>query len=187
MEKLVIVFAAAAFVLVTNASLIDVLNAVHNSPAFHNLSHADQLLIVEMVAETEAGELKQYIDQVGFHNVIALIDRLPEAEAHLFMHYLVQELQIEEHMNATQPVGKRDLAELLTAVKNNPTFLHISPANQELVIKLLTAAESNTLTALVDQIGYSSILALVDVLPEADRHLFTKYLYQHLQAEQTVG
>ena len=63
----------AAFAL-TNGSLLDALTAVHANPAFHTLQPAEQVLIIELIAEVEAGELKSYIDQVGFHHVLAIID-----------------------------------------------------------------------------------------------------------------
>ena len=74
MKSMLILLAFSATLCVSSASLIDALYAVHNSPAFKQLSHHDQILIIELIAETEAGELKAYIDRVGFHTVLAVID-----------------------------------------------------------------------------------------------------------------
>ena len=60
---------------VASASLIDLLKTVHQNPAFNTLPHKTQVLIIELISETEAGELKSYIDLVGFQNVISVLDR----------------------------------------------------------------------------------------------------------------
>lgn len=74
MKTLLLICVCATSLAVSSASLIDALKAVHNSPAFHNLTHEDQILVIELVAETEAGELKAFVDTVGFHKVLAVID-----------------------------------------------------------------------------------------------------------------
>ena len=58
-----------------SASLINILKTVHQNPTFSHLPHATQIIIIELIAETEAGELKNYIDLVGFQHVLAAIDR----------------------------------------------------------------------------------------------------------------
>ena len=60
---------------IASASLIDMLKSIHQSPSFKQLPHRSQIILIEMLAETEAGELKSYIDLVGFENVINIIDR----------------------------------------------------------------------------------------------------------------
>ena len=59
---------------VASASLIDVLKTVHQNPTFKTLPQRSQILIIELIAETEAGEVKNYIDIVGFEKVISVID-----------------------------------------------------------------------------------------------------------------
>ena len=59
---------------VASASLIDMLKAVHQNPSFKTLPQRSQILIIELIAETEAGEVKNYIDIVGFEKVISVID-----------------------------------------------------------------------------------------------------------------
>ena len=60
---------------VASASLLDMLKAVHQNPEFKRLPQDSQVLIIELIAETEAGDLKNYIDLVGFEKVIDVIDR----------------------------------------------------------------------------------------------------------------
>ncbi|XP_060580946.1 uncharacterized protein LOC132737629 [Ruditapes philippinarum] len=185
MKSLLCLFVFLASLYVSSASLIDALNAAHNSPAFKNLTHPEQLLIIELLAETEAGELKQYIDSVGFHNVLAVIDKLPQAEAHLLTNYLINELAKEENQGSGA-LGKRSirsLVEVLNTAKADPAFQQLSQANQTLIIQMLTAAENNTLTAHIDQIGYSTVLRIIDMLPVKEKHLLEQYIFQHLRAE----
>ena len=73
-NALLYVFGCACLLITAKATLLDSLNAVHSNPAFKTLSPADQILIIELIAEVEMGEVKAYIDQVGFHHVISVID-----------------------------------------------------------------------------------------------------------------
>ena len=74
MNSMLILYLLFVTLCVSSASLIDALYTAHNTPAFKQLSHEDQILVIELIAETEAGELKQYIDRVGYHSVLAVID-----------------------------------------------------------------------------------------------------------------
>ena len=58
----------------TSATFLDTLHQVHASDAFNNLTHSDQVLVLELLSEAQAGELKIYVDDVGFENVLALLD-----------------------------------------------------------------------------------------------------------------
>ncbi|XP_052780486.1 uncharacterized protein LOC128217387 [Mya arenaria] len=181
-----VLFAAAVLVCVwfpASCTLLDILNTVHNSPSFQNLTGPEQLVLVEMVAETEAGEIHNYIKTVGFSTVLAIIAKLPADEAHLLNQYLIEELNKEEHH---APVGRRDLAETLTAAKNDPAFQNLTAPQQQLILTTLTHAESMNLTKFVEQTGYGTILTIIDILPEPEMHLFENYLIQHLQHEKAI-
>ena len=72
LEVLLVSFICIGF---ASASLVDVLNSLHQNQNFKLLNASAQVLIVELIAATEANELKYYIDTVGFSKVLNMIDR----------------------------------------------------------------------------------------------------------------
>ena len=73
--KLEVLLASFICIGLASASLVDVLNSLHQNQNFKLLNQTAQILIVELIAATEANELKNYIDTVGFSKVLNMIDR----------------------------------------------------------------------------------------------------------------
>ncbi|KAH3817157.1 uncharacterized protein LOC127882418 [Dreissena polymorpha] len=174
--------------LAASGSLLDLLKVIHSSPLFATMSPGEQLVLVELFAETEAGELHNYINHVGFSTVLAVIAKLPDNESHGLTQYLIAELNKEEHHTAKSgsTVGRRDLVTVLAAARQDPAFQHLQADQQQLILTTLTHAESLNLTKFINQIGYGTILSVIDIIPEPERHMFEAYLIQHLEYEKKI-
>ena len=70
--------------------------------------------------------------------------------------YTVQEIHV------LQAVGRRDLTSVLHQVMANAEFQRLPLVDQNMVKGIVTAAENGTLSAYVQQVGYSTLLTLFD-------------------------
>ncbi|XP_041372250.1 uncharacterized protein LOC121385579 [Gigantopelta aegis] len=78
-------------------SLINLLKHVHRQPYFHQLPESEQLLLVELLAEGQVGQLDHFIKTVGADRIRTLANHLPDNEKHHLIQY------IKTHHESTKP------------------------------------------------------------------------------------
>lgn len=164
--------------------LLIVLQGMHHSNTFHQLPTNYKLMLVELLAAAEVDAVTHYIDTVGFDKFLLLVDAITKinaTEAHMFEHYMIQELNQESPDGSGQSaIGrKRSLTDFLNKVHQNPSVQALSPDEQALLDELLRAAQSHTLTPIIHREGYAKIIQLIeDISTQSDTHLFISYLVE---------
>ncbi|XP_046342873.2 uncharacterized protein LOC124123731 isoform X1 [Haliotis rufescens] len=86
---------------VVSADLLSLLKRVHNSNTFVHMPHYEQLLLVELMAEAEMGQLTQYIHTVGMSRISTMMQHIPQHEADLLTQYLKEHMTGEAHPGST--------------------------------------------------------------------------------------
>ncbi|XP_060072854.1 uncharacterized protein LOC132552678 [Ylistrum balloti] len=161
------------------------LQVVHSSHTFHHLPATEQLILVELVAAAKTNTVTHYVDRVGFDRILQFLDhvnQINQHEAHRLEKYLIQEFGEEE--TSTAATVRRDLQSVLATMTSNDAFQHLSSSDQNLMLDLAKAAEHGNVTALIDQVGYSKVLALVEhITAPAETHTFLQYLASHMAKE----
>ncbi|OWF50705.1 uncharacterized protein LOC110450103 [Mizuhopecten yessoensis] len=166
--------------------LLVVLQAMHHSNTFRQLPTMEKVILVEMLAAAESDQITHYVDTIGFDRVLLFLDhvnRYNQTEAHLLEKYLIQELA-EEETTPSATTFRRSLQSVIHTITSNDAFQHLSDTDQTLMLDLAEAAEHGNATALVNQVGYSKILALVEhIMSPAETHVFLQYLVSHIEKE----
>ncbi|XP_062591152.1 uncharacterized protein LOC134252678 [Saccostrea cucullata] len=169
--------------------LLIVLQNMHQSNTYHQLTTQQKIFLVELLAAAEVDAVTHYIDTVGFDKFLLFLDvvtKINATEAHLLEHYMVQELNQENPDGTGQGVvgRKRDLAKFLATVQQNPAVQSLPPSDQALLDELLRAAETHTLTPVIHREGYAKIVQLIeDIGTPTETHTFISYMVSHLNQE----
>ncbi|XP_067687609.1 uncharacterized protein [Haliotis asinina] len=87
---------------VVSADLLNILKAIHKSDAFQHMPHYEQLLLVELMAEAEMGQVTKYINTVGMERISKMVQHLPQHDADLFTKYLKDHMTAEAHPGSSQ-------------------------------------------------------------------------------------
>ncbi|XP_069131656.1 uncharacterized protein [Argopecten irradians] len=81
-------------------------------------------------------------------------------------------------------VGRRSLQNIINTMTGNAAFQQLSSEDQSLMLNLAKAAENGTVTAYIEQVGYSKVFALVEhISSPAETHVFLHYMSTHIAAE----
>merc|ERR1712121_369261 len=72
---------------------------------------------------------------------------------------------------------------LIQNLEIQPFFKALSDTDRVLTFEMLTAAETNNLAGLLDELGYVLLLKYLDALPKDFSHRFITYSIEHLEKE----
>ncbi|RUS83490.1 hypothetical protein EGW08_008740, partial [Elysia chlorotica] len=81
---------------------------------------------------------------------------------------------------ATTVLVRADFVTFLKEIQSHQDFQTLSTDDKTLFFELVMAAETDTLTELIDRVGLLSVLELVDALSYADASKFSAYLAESL-------
>ncbi|XP_061181506.1 uncharacterized protein LOC133190052 [Saccostrea echinata] len=169
--------------------LLSVLQGMHHSHTFRQLSTHDKILLVELLAAAEVDAVTHYIDTIGFDKFLVFLDvvtKINATEAHMLEHYMIQELNQENQGGSGQNVigRKRDLVAFLARIHKFPAVQSLSASDQALLDELLRASETHTLTPVIHREGYARIVQLIeDIGTPTETHAFISYMVSHLNQE----
>ncbi|XP_076468823.1 uncharacterized protein LOC143299477 [Babylonia areolata] len=77
--------------------------------------------------------------------------------------------------------------DLIRELEQQPFFRDFSTENRVLTFEMLTAAETQNLTPLLNKLGYIQLFKYLDLLPAEYSHQFISYSIVHLEQEAAAS
>ncbi|XP_046542718.1 uncharacterized protein LOC124253045 [Haliotis rubra] len=165
----------------------DYLKDIRKSHEFQYIPIEEQALFEKLVSAAEQGstELTAFIKAQTFDKIIRLIDYLDDDDIPHFEGYLAY------HLGGTI-LGKRQSgSDLFNFLKDLELIKKIdddlSPADLQMFLQLVYAAEHNTLTQYINKTGYGNVLELMAQIDDDEAHGFDQLIIRHLEYEASLA
>ncbi|XP_067684215.1 uncharacterized protein [Haliotis asinina] len=164
----------------------DYLKDIQKSHEFQYMSMDAQTLFRNLISAAEQGSaaLTAFIKAETFDKIIRLIDHLDEDDIPHFEGYLAA------HLNGG--IGKRQTGSDLFNFMRDLQLIHkidddLSPADMQMFLQIVYAAEHNTLTQFIEKTGYGPVLDLMAQIDDDEAHDIDQLIIRHLEYEASLA